>query len=72
VRERERSPANAVRRYAPTLGVGHPARISLDRAEAFETAVMGGHGETLADRVSVGNAAGRILRRSPVPVEVIR
>ena len=51
---------------------GHPARKILDRAEAFDTIVIGSHGGSLADRLFVGNVAEKVLRRSPVPVTVVR
>ncbi|WP_255198040.1 universal stress protein [Halorarius litoreus] len=51
---------------------GHPARAIVDRAEAFDTVVIGSHGGSLADRVFVGNVAEKVVRRSPVPVTVVR
>lgn len=51
---------------------GHPARLILDRADEFDTVVVGSHGGTLADRVLVGNVAEKVFRRSPVPVTVVR
>jgi nucleotide-binding universal stress UspA family protein len=51
---------------------GHPARAILDRAEDFETVVIGSHGGSLADRVFVGNVAQKIVQQSPVPVTVVR
>lgn len=57
---------------ATTTGVGHPARTILDRAEAFDTVVIGTHGGSLADRLLVGNVSQAVFRRSPVPVTVVR
>jgi len=54
------------------IEIGQPARLILDRAEDFETVVIGSHSGTLADRVFVGNVTERIVRHSPVPVTVVR
>lgn len=51
---------------------GHPARAIVNRAEAFDTVVIGSHGGALADRLFLGNVAERVFRRSPVPVTVVR
>lgn len=51
---------------------GHPARVILNRADAFDTVVIGSHGGTLADRLLVGNVAEKVFRGSPVPVTVVR
>ena len=52
--------------------LGHPARAILDRAEGFDTVVIGSHGGTVADRLVVGDVAQTVFRRSPVPVTVVR
>ncbi|MEZ3117468.1 universal stress protein [Halobaculum sp. MBLA0147] len=54
------------------VDVGHPARVILDRAGAFDALVIGSHGGSLADRLIVGNTAETVVRRSPVPVTVVR
>lgn len=54
------------------VGTGHPARAILNRAEEFDTVVIGSHGGTLADHLFVGNVAEKVFRRSPVPVTVVR
>jgi nucleotide-binding universal stress UspA family protein len=54
------------------VGAGHPAREILDRADGFETVVIGSHGGSLTDRLLVGNVAERVVRHSPVPVTVVR
>jgi nucleotide-binding universal stress UspA family protein len=51
---------------------GHPARVLLNRADAFDTVVIGSHDGTLADRLLVGNVAENVLRCAPVPVTVVR
>jgi nucleotide-binding universal stress UspA family protein len=54
------------------IRTGHPARVILNRADAFDTVVIGSHGGTLADRLLVGNVAEKVFRCSPVPVTVVR
>lgn len=54
------------------IETGHPVRMILDRADEFDAVVIGSHGGTLADRLFVGNVAEKIVRRSPVPVTVVR
>lgn len=51
---------------------GQPARNILNRADAFDTVVIGSHSGTLSDRLLVGNVAQTVFRRSPVPVTVVR
>lgn len=52
--------------------MGHPARAIVNRADDFDTIVIGSHGGTLADRLFIGDVARTIFRRSPVPVTVVR
>ncbi len=57
------------------VGLGHPGRNIVDRADAYETVVIGSHGahaEGGTRRVLVGNVAGMVVRRAPVPVCVVR
>ncbi|MEF8841611.1 MAG: universal stress protein [Haloarculaceae archaeon] len=54
------------------VGTGHPARAILNRAEGFDTVVIGSHGGSVADWLFVGNVAQKVFRRSPVPVTVVR
>ncbi len=57
------------------VGVGHPARNILDRAENYETIVVGSHGKDrgrAVRRFLVGNVAETVTKRSPVPVVVVR
>ncbi|MFB6119974.1 MAG: universal stress protein [Halobacteriaceae archaeon] len=51
---------------------GMPAKAILDRAEDYDVVVIGSHGGTLAERFFVGNVAQKVVRRSPVPVTVVR
>lgn len=52
--------------------IGQPARAILNRADTFDTIVIGSHSGTLADRLFVGNVSQTVFRRSPVPVTVVR
>lgn len=54
------------------IGYGSPSRVILNRAEKFDTVVVGTHGGSLVDRLLVGNVAEKVFRRSPVPVTVVR
>jgi nucleotide-binding universal stress UspA family protein len=57
------------------IGVGHPARSVLDRAEDYDTVVIGAHGEDWSRATRqflVGNVAETVLKRSPVPVTLVR
>ena len=54
------------------IEMGHPARAIVNRADDYDTVVIGSHGGSLADRLFVGDVAGRVFRRSPVPVTVVR
>lgn len=57
------------------IGMGHPARNIIDRADDFDAVVLGSHG---ADRSSatrrflVGNIAETVVRRAPTPVVIVR
>jgi nucleotide-binding universal stress UspA family protein len=52
--------------------VGHPARTIVDAAADFDVVVLGSHSGSLSDRLFVGNVAELVVRRSPVPVTVVR
>jgi len=52
--------------------VGRPARTIVDCAEDFDVVVLGSHSGSLSERLFVGNVADRVVRRSPVPVTVVR
>jgi nucleotide-binding universal stress UspA family protein len=54
------------------VDIGSPVRAILNRAEAFDTVVVGSHGGSLVDRLFVGNVAEKVVRASPVPVTVVR
>ncbi|AGB35939.1 universal stress protein [Natronococcus occultus] len=57
------------------VGVGHPARNIIDRADDYETIVLGAHGKDwnrATRRFLVGNVAETVSKRSPVPVTIVR
>ncbi|SDD91685.1 universal stress protein [Natrinema hispanicum] len=57
------------------VGIGHPARNIIDRAEEYDTVVVGSHGEDWSRatrRFLVGNIAETVSKRSPVPVTIVR
>ena len=57
------------------VGIGHPARNILDRAEDYDTVILGSHGadwSRATRRFLVGNVAETVLRRAPVPVTIVR
>ncbi|AXR80088.1 universal stress protein [Natrarchaeobaculum sulfurireducens] len=57
------------------VGVGHPARNVIDRADDYDTIVVGAHGEDWSRatrRFLVGNVAETISKRAPVPVIIVR
>jgi nucleotide-binding universal stress UspA family protein len=56
----------------PIVETGSPARTIVNRAEEFDTVVIGSHSGSLADRLLVGNVAKRVFNHSPVPVTVVR
>lgn len=51
---------------------GSPAKVIVNRADSFDTVVIGSHGGSIADRLLVGNVAQTVFRRSPVPVTIVR
>ncbi|SDK33935.1 universal stress protein [Natronorubrum texcoconense] len=54
------------------IQLGHPVRAIINRADDYETVIIGSHGGTVAERLFVGNVAEKVVRRSPVPVTVVR
>ncbi|WP_255169417.1 universal stress protein [Natrononativus amylolyticus] len=52
--------------------LGHPVRAIINRAEKYDTVVVGSHGGTLSDNLYVGNVAKKVVHQSPVPVIVVR
>ena len=76
VLDRAREVAAATDREIDTsVGVGHPAREIVDRAEAYDVIVMGSHGrhsDDIPHRFLVGDVAKKVFHRSPVPVLSVR
>lgn len=74
--EQAREIADEVGREIDTLiGLGHPARNIINRADEFDTIVLGAHGDDrgrATHRFLVGNIAETVTKRSPVPVTVVR
>ncbi|MCL7418666.1 MAG: universal stress protein [Halalkalicoccus sp.] len=57
------------------VGIGHPARNIIDRADDYDTVILGSHGEDwsrVTHRFLVGNIAETVSKRSPVPVTIVR
>jgi nucleotide-binding universal stress UspA family protein len=52
--------------------LGHPARAILRRSDDFDAVVLGTHGGSMADKLLVGDVAGKVFRNSPVPVIAAR
>ncbi|MEE6210145.1 universal stress protein [Salarchaeum sp. III] len=54
--------------------VGRPSRTVVDYAEEndFDHIVMGSHGRSGVSRILLGSVAESIVRRSPVPVTIVR
>ena len=63
------------RKINTIVGIGHPARNVLDRAEDYDTIVLGAHGEDWSRatrRFLVGNIAETVSKRAPVPFIIVR
>ena len=57
------------------VGLGHPARDIVDRAEDYDTVVLGAHGadwSRTTRRFLVGNVAETVSKRAPIPVIIVR
>lgn len=57
------------------VGAGHPARDIIDRAEDYDTVVLGAHGadwSRASRQFLVGNVAETVSKRAPVPVVIVR
>ncbi|ARS89830.1 universal stress protein [Natrarchaeobaculum aegyptiacum] len=62
--------------YRTEVAVGNPAReivsFAEDDEEEIEHIVIGNHGRSGVSRVLLGSVAEKVVRRSPVPVTVVR
>jgi nucleotide-binding universal stress UspA family protein len=56
------------------IEVGSPARVIVDVADEapFDHVTLGSHGREGVTRVLLGSVAETVVRRSPVPVTVVR
>jgi len=74
--ERAREIATERDREIDTIvDIGHPARNIIDRAENYDTVVIGAHGadwSRAARRFLVGNVAETVSKRASVPVVLVR
>ncbi len=74
--ERAREVATERDREVDTVvGIGHPARNIIDRAENYDTIVLGAHGadwSRVTHRFLVGNVADTVSKRAPIPVIIVR
>ena len=52
--------------------LGHPSRAIINRADDYDTVIIGSHSGTVAERLFVGDVAETVFHRSPVPVTVVR
>jgi nucleotide-binding universal stress UspA family protein len=68
---RERLPDGT---FATETTVDRPASgiVSFAEDEAFDAIVMGSHGRDGVSRILLGSVAETVVRRSPVPVTVVR
>jgi nucleotide-binding universal stress UspA family protein len=62
------------RTFETTIEVGRPARKIIECAEEedIDHIVMGSHGRSGVARILLGSVAETVIRRSPVPVTVVR
>ena len=70
----EERAAEAGRDLATDSVVGRPARAIVEYADdhAVDHVVVGSHGRDGISRVLLGSVAETVIRRSPVPVTVVR
>ncbi|MCL9812264.1 universal stress protein [Natranaeroarchaeum aerophilus] len=63
------------RNIETVVGIGHPAKNILNRAEKYDTIVLGAHGadwSRVSHRFLVGNVAETVSKRATVPVVLVR
>lgn len=51
---------------------GDPEEIITSQAEEADAIIMGSHGRDGATRVLLGSVAEKVVRRSPIPVTVVK
>lgn len=71
IRERTADHAAEVRTVTE---FGKPSRVIPEYAEehGIDLVVIGSHGRSLVSRVLLGDVAGTVVQRAPVPVTVVR
>jgi nucleotide-binding universal stress UspA family protein len=62
------------RTFETRIEVGAPVRVVVDVAseDPFDHVVLGSHGREGISRILLGSVAEGVVRRSPVPVTVVR
>ncbi len=74
--ERARKRADERDREIDTVvGIGHPARNIIDRADDYDAIILGSHGEDwtrATHHFLVGNVAETVSKRASVPVTIVR
>jgi nucleotide-binding universal stress UspA family protein len=70
--EVDRRAAEAGVEVATETAFGPPSRTIPEFAEDFDRIVMGEHGQSGARQILLGSVAETVVRRSPVPVTVVR
>lgn len=74
--ERARALADERGRDIDTVvGIGHPVRNVLERADDYDAIVIGAHGadrSRATHRFLVGNVADTVSKRAPIPVTIVR
>ena len=63
------------RKIDTIVGIGHPARNVIDRADDYDAVVLGSHGsdwDRATHRFLVGNVAETVSKRASVPVTIVR
>ena len=70
----ERASERTGREFETAIEVGRPAReiVEFAEREAVDHVVMGSHGRSGVARILLGSVAETVVRRSPVPVTVVR
>jgi nucleotide-binding universal stress UspA family protein len=54
------------------VGIGSPGKVIVKHAENHDAVVIGSHGGSVRDTLFVGNVAGKVVKRAPCPVTVVR
>lgn len=60
------------RRPETAVVVGRPASSIVEAAADVDHVAMGSHGRTGVSRIVLGSVAEAVVRRSPVPVTIVR